>query len=163
MSDRVCLLPCCVLVLKAGSPMEKIDKNLLRRYLEHGGDAGVRERLREWFLEHDAEGGIYPAGRRSRERGAVRLLGAFAATVRAAADARRALPCLAGRLFGRKLRLQRLWRRLSQAAAVLLVPLVVCAYLFASRQVAEQPEWVEVYAPYGRPAASRCPTGAAYG
>ena len=35
--------------------MEKIDKNLLRRYLEHGGDAGVRERLREWFLEHDAE------------------------------------------------------------------------------------------------------------
>ena len=42
-----------------------------------------------------------------------------------------------------------------QAAAVLLVPLVVCAYLFASRQVAEQPEWVEVYAPYGQ---TRCIT-----
>ena len=38
--------------------MEKIDKELLRHYLEHGGDAGVRERLREWFLEHDA--GIAP-------------------------------------------------------------------------------------------------------
>ena len=81
MSDRVCLLPCCVLVLKAGSPMEKIDKELLRHYLEHGGDAGVRERLREWFLEHDAEeeftlreddpvsGELYEIGRAScRER-----------------------------------------------------------------------------------------------
>lgn len=155
MSDRVCLLPCCVLVLKAGSPMEKIDKNLLRHYLEHGGDAGVRERLREWFLEHDAEeeftlreddpvsGELYAFWERSLQRSVPQ---------RTLDERYRAL---AGRLFGRKLRLQRLWRRLSQAAAVLLVPLVVCAYLFASRQVAEQPEWVEVYAPYGQ---TRCIT-----
>ena len=155
MSDRVCLLPCCVLVLKAGSPMEKIDKELLRHYLEHGGDAGVRERLREWFLEHDAEeeftlreddpvsGELYAFWERSLQRSAPQ---------RTLDERYRAL---AGRLFGRKLRLQRLWRRLSQAAAVLLVPLIVCAYLLASRQVAEQPEWVEVYAPYGQ---TRCIT-----
>ena len=135
--------------------MEKIDKNLLRRYLEHGGDAGVRERLREWFLEHDAEeeftlreddpvsGELYAFWERSLQRSVPQ---------RTLDERYRAL---AGRLFGRKLRLQRLWRRLSQAAAVLLVPLVVCAYLLASRQVAEQPEWVEVYAPYGQ---TRCIT-----
>ena len=135
--------------------MEKIDKELLRHYLEHGGDAGVRERLREWFLEHDAEeeftlreddpvsGELYAFWERSLQRSAPQ---------RTLDERYRAL---AGRLFGRKLRLQRLWRRLSQAAAVLLVPLIVCAYLLASRQVAEQPEWVEVYAPYGQ---TRCIT-----
>ena len=135
--------------------MEKIDKELLRHYLEHGGDAGVRERLREWFLEHDAEeeftlreddpvsGELYAFWGRSLQRSAPQ---------RTLDERYRAL---AGRLFGRKLRLQRRWRRLSQAAAVLLVPLIACAYLLASRQVAEQPEWVEVYAPYGQ---TRCIT-----
>ena len=100
--------------------MEKIDKELLRRYLEHGGDAGVRERLREWFLEHDAEeeftlreddpvsGELYAFWERSLQRSVPQ---------RTLDERYRAL---AGRLFGRKLRLQRLWRRLSQAAAVLL-------------------------------------------
>ena len=103
--------------------MEKIDKELLRHYLEHGGDAGVRERLREWFLEHDAEeeftlreddpvsGELYAFWGRSLQRSAPQ---------RTLDERYRAL---AGRLFGRKLRLQRLWRRLSQAAAVLLLPL----------------------------------------
>lgn len=139
--------------------MKKIDRNMLRHYLEHGGDAALRERLGQWFLEHDSDEEFSlpendPVGEelhafweRSLHRGASQAVPA--GRYRA----------LTERLFGRKLRLQRLWRRVSQVAAVLLVPLVVCAYLFASRQVQEQPEWVEVYAPYGQTRQITLPDG----
>lgn len=139
--------------------MKKMDKELLHRYLEQGGDAGVRESLREWFLEHDADAELSlpeddPVGEELHafwERSLRR-----AASQRTPADRYRAL---SERLFGRKLRMQRFWRRVSQVAAVLLVPLVVCAYLFASQPASEPAEWVEVYAPYGQTRQVTLPDG----
>ncbi|WP_417014126.1 FecR family protein [Alistipes sp.] len=139
--------------------MKKMDKELLHRYLEQGGDAGVRESLREWFLEHDADAELSlpeddPVGEELHafwERSLRR-----AASQRTPVDRYRAL---SERLFGRKLRMQRFWRRVSQVAAVLLVPLVVCAYLFASQPASEPAEWVEVYAPYGQTRQVTLPDG----
>lgn len=139
--------------------MRKIDKDLLRRYLECGGDAGVRELLREWFLEHDADAEFAlaeddPVGEELQAFWEQSLQRAASQPV--PADR---YPALSERLFGRRLRLQRIWRRMSQAAAVLLVPLVACAWLLASRQAPEHAEWIEVYAPYGQTRQITLPDG----
>ena len=139
--------------------MRKIDRNLLREYLEHGGDAEVRERLRDWFLEHDADAEFALA---EDDPVGEELHAFWERSLRSSAMQRPSAdryPTLSARLFGRKLRLQRWRQRVSQVAAVLLVPLVVCAYLFASRQAPERAEWVEVYAPYGQTRQITLPDG----
>lgn len=139
--------------------MKKIDRDLLRHYLEHGGDAEVRELLREWFLEHDADEEFVL---REDDPVGEELYAFWEQTLQRTASQRTPdgrYRALTDRLFGRKLRLQRVWRRMSQAAAVLLVPLVVCAYLFASRQAPEPTEWIEVYAPYGQTRQVTLPDG----
>ena len=116
--------------------------------------------LRDWFLEHDADAEFTladddPVGEE---------LHAFwewslqrAGSQRTPADRYTALK---ERLFDRRFRIHRIWRQVSQVAAVLLIPLVACAYLFAPRQICdEHPEWVEVYAPYGQTRQITLPDG----
>jgi len=139
--------------------MDNIEKESLRRYLRRGGDAGMRERLRAWFLEHDAE--AQDASAQPDDVGE-ELHAFWERSLREPASPQRLemrYRALTDRLFGRKSRLQRLWRRVSQAAAVLLVPLAVCAYLYAARQAPERTEWVEVYAPYGQTREVALPDG----
>lgn len=139
--------------------MKKIPNDLLRHYLEHGGDADIREMLREWFLEHAAEAELsLPEDDPVREELSAfweRSLHGVAAQQRIDERYR----ALTERLFGRRPKLAKLGRWASRAAAVLLLPLVVCAYLFASWQVPDQPEWVEVYAPYGQTREITLPDG----
>ena len=140
--------------------MKKIPKDLLKHYLEHGGDADVREALRRWFLEHDSDSESLsaPEGDPVGEE----LLAFWESSLHKTAPRQtvdKRYRALTERLFGRKPRMRRLWRWASQAAAILLIPLVVCVYQLASRQASEHPEWVEVYAPYGQTRAITLPDG----
>ena len=139
--------------------MKTIRKDLLRHYLEYGDNADVREMLCEWFLEHDSEAEFAlpeddPVG---EELHAFWERSLHESAPQRTVDER--YRALSERVFGRRPQLRKLWRWTSQAAAILLIPLVVCVYLYTSRQAPERPEWVEVYAPYGQTREVTLPDG----
>ena len=138
-----------------------MQKESLRRYLEHGNDAGMREELRKWLLDHDSE-----EIRTAAQSGdfVEEVLQAFwqesLQNVAPAEMTEKRYRALTDRIFGQKRKRfapNRILRWVAQSAAVLL--LVVCVYGFAVRQIPPQPEWVEVYAPHGQTREITLPDG----
>ena len=138
-----------------------MQKESLRRYLEHGNDAGMREELRKWLLDHDSE-----EIRTAAQSGdfVEEVLQAFwqesLQNVAPAEMTEKRYRALTDRIFGQKRKRfapNRILRWVAQSAAVLL--LVVCVYGYAVRQIPPQPEWVEVYAPHGQTREITLPDG----
>lgn len=138
-----------------------MQKESLRHYLEHGDDAEMRDKLRTWLLDHDS--GEMHSAAQNDDLIEEELRAFWHASLRKTVSRQtteKRYRALTERLFGRKPQrsiVRRIVRWTAQVAAVLL--LVVCAYEFASRQVPEQPEWVEVYAPYGQTRKVTLPDG----